>query len=476
MQVLFKNKPAFTEIDPYKVLFNVGGLMDIPTGKYVRGQKGENILLGGLSVFTAIIGKGNTYKSKISRFMILSAADKVASSGIFPYMNTYDTEVNVDPTHLLDLAHRFDSFKGVDLYKEGVWSITDRTHHLGNEWYKLLKEFLRNEKIKNAKQYTFETPFVDKDGKTISTIFPSFGEVDSISEFTTADTEETQNKNELGDSGGNTIHMRLGLAKTRLLMELPGICNSAAHYMVMTAHVGKEIPMQQGPYAIPTKQLPHMKPGEAIKGVAGKFLFLPNLVWQTISSSTFNNQGTKGPEYPKTREKVDEGSLDLNIVTLKIVRSKSSASGYTIDLIVSQTEGVLPTLSEFHYVKENGRFGIEGSLTNYHMVLYPDVKLSRTTVREKIDNDPLLRRAIKITADLLQIKTFHKDLPFEVPSVEDFYAKLEKKYGWKNILNTRDYWTFKNYEHPVPFFSTMDMLEAYYDIKEPYWVTPAKKG
>ena len=56
-------------------------------------------------------------------------------------------------------------------------------------------------------------------------LFPTFGEVDSISEFETADIEEMQNKNEIGTSGGNTIHMRAGLAKTRLLMELPGLCN-----------------------------------------------------------------------------------------------------------------------------------------------------------------------------------------------------------------------------------------------------------
>ena len=120
------------------------------------------------------------------------------------------------------------------------------------------------------------------------------------------------------------------------------------------------------------------------------FLFLTNLLWQTVSSSTLNNQTTKGPEFPKTRDRVDEVSFDLNVVTIKLVRNKSGASGYSFDLIVSQTEGVLPTLTEFYYVKENGRYGMDGNDRNYSMTLYPDVSLSRTTVREKIDNDPLL--------------------------------------------------------------------------------------
>jgi hypothetical protein len=95
-------------------------------------------------------------------------------------------------------------------------------------------------------------------------------------------------------------------------------------------------------------------------------------------------------------------------------------------LVVSQTEGVLASLTEFNYVKDNDRFGIEGTLTSYNMILYPDVKIQRTTVRNLLDTDPMLRRAVKITADLLQIKTYYKDLPFNVPDVKELYEKLAK--------------------------------------------------
>lgn len=475
MQVMFKNKPAYSQVDPCKIFYNVGCLLDIPTGRYIRGKRGENIMNGGFSVFNAVMGKPNTYKTKIARFLMLSGASKAAESGFLPYLNTYDTEVNVDVEHCLSLSRRFPIFSAIDLVMEGAWSITDKTLHLGNEWFKLLKDFLRGEKIKNAKTYTMETPFLDKDGKPIMAIFPSFGDLDSVSEFTTADIDEIQNKNEIGDSGGNTIHMRGGLAKTRLLMEIPSLCNASSHYIIMTAHIGKEIPMGQGPMAsIPTRQLPHMKPGEVVKGVAGKFLYLSNLLWQTMSASVFNNQSTKGPEYPKTRERVDEGSVDLNLVVLKLIRNKFGPSGYSFDLVISQTEGVLASLTEFHYVKEHDRFGIEGSRDVYNMILYPDVKIGRTTVRNLLDTDPMLRRAVKITADLLQIKTYYKELPFEVPDVKALYEKLGKEYDWKVLLNTRDYWTFNQYEHPIPFLSTMDLIEMYYDKYVPYWL-PKKK-
>jgi hypothetical protein len=469
MQVLFKNKPQYDEVDAYKLAYNLGSLLDIPTGKYVKGQKGENILNGGLGLLTGIVGRGNTFKSTVEHYMMLSAASKVVSSGIMTYMSTYDTEINMQLGRLKEFADRFDSFKDMDLHQMGVWSVTDKTNHLGNEWFKLFKDFIKNEKLKNAKDYLFETPFINKDGKPIYTLFPTFGEIDSISEFETADIEEIQNKNEIGESGGNTIYMRLGLAKTRLLMELPTLCNAGSHYLIMTAHLGDNISVQTGPYNSPTKKLQHMKMGDKIKGVSEKFFFLPNLVWQTTSCTIFNNQTTKGPEYPKARLYSDKDSQDLNLVTLKLLRNKTGPSGHSIDLIISQSEGVLPSLTEFHYLKENERFGLEGSNINYNLILYPEAKLGRTTVREQIDKDPLLRRAIKITADILQIRQIYKTFDIEIPDMHDLYTKLEKQYGWKTLLNTRDYWTFNNYTHKVPFLSTLDILEMYYDKYVPYW-------
>lgn len=471
---LFSRKPDFHEVEALKISYNIGCLMDIPTGNYVKGLKGENILNGGLAVFTGITGGGNTFKSTIAHFMILSALAKVMASGISSYNNTYDTEMNILPSRIAHFARRFEIFKDIDIVKEGIWSITDKTKHIGNEWYKILKEFLREEKIKNKKNYLFDTPFRSDDGAAIKVIFPTFGEVDSISEFETADISEIQDKNEIGESGGNTIHMRIGLAKTRLLMEIPTLLNSSGHYMVMTAHMGENNNMQQSQYApTPMKKLPSMRTNEKIKGVTDKFFFLPNNFWQTMNASPFLNNNTKGPEYPKTRDQTDEGSNDLFIVRIKQLRSKSGPSGVSFDIILSQSEGVLPSLTEFHFIKENGRFGLDGNNVNYNLVLYPEEKLGRTTVRYIIDTNPYVRRAIKITADLLQIKQVYGIHGVRVPDIKEFYEKLDKKYGFKNLLETRDYWTFDQYENKVPFLSTFDMLEMFYDRYEPYWM---KKG
>lgn len=267
------------------------------------------------------------------------------------------------------------------------------------------------------------------------------------------------------------IFARAGLAKAKLLMELPVLCNGTAHYTVVTAHVAQENTMGMQPHQVPTKKLQHMRQGEKIKGAPDDFFFLTNAVWQCSSCTLLLNDTTKGPEYPKTRGSVDKGSTDLNLVTLKLLRNKSGPSGGTITLVISQSEGVLASLSEFHYIKENERYGLEGNNTTYRLALYPDVSIMRTTVREQLDTDSKMRRAVKITADFLQMKQYCKELPLEIPDLKLLYEKLNKEYGWDTILNTRDYWTFNQYEHKVPFLSTLDILELYHDVKKPYWYT-----
>lgn len=467
---LFNNKPSFTPIDPVKIAYNVGSLFDIPLGEYVKGKYNESILNGGLGIITGFTGRGNSFKSTIMHDLILTAAARVCVSGIDTYINTFDTEINISINRLYQLTQKHDVFKNRNIIEEGIWSITDKTKHSGNEWYELLKKFLKEEKIKRKKELMFDTPMVDTKGNPIQTLFPTFSEIDSMSEFDVETVQEIQDKSELGDSTGNMLHMKLGLVKTRLMMELPALLNASAHYLGLTAHMGDDNTVAQTPYSQPTKKLSTLKQGEKIKGISDKFLFLSNLFIQTTNVSVLNNQTTKGPEYPKKQNQPDEGSTDLNIVTVKYLRSKLGMSGCVLNLIVSQTEGLLPTLTEFHYIKENGRYGLEGNNVSYNLALYPSVKVMRTTVRELIDEDYKLRRAIKITADLLQIERFNKLGDVKVPTPKELYEKLKNKYDWNVLLETRDWWTFNNDSVDKPFLSTMDLINMYYDKYVPYWL------
>jgi hypothetical protein len=229
----------------------------------------------------------------------------------------------------------------------------------------------------------------------------------------------------------------------------------------------------------PTKKLTEMKNGDKIKGATDDFTFLTSNIWHCYNASPFLNQGTKGPEYPKTSKQVNEGDKDLYMVHVKLVRSKHGKTGPTVSVLVSQTEGVLPTLTEFHYLKSYGnKFGMSGNDRSYSMDLYPDVTLMRTTVREKIDNDPLLRRAINISSEMMQMYEHWFYLPPEyICTPKELYDELKNKgYDWTELLSTRSWWTVKDYEYPIPRLTTMDLLrmrlpENHPDYYKPYWMT-----
>lgn len=470
MKSMLDTLPAINSIAEQKTYYNVGCLADIPTGQYVRGMRGENILNGGHGAFMGLVGKNNLFKSTIMHFMSLTAAHSVAVAGYRPYISTYDTETNIHLNRLVAFAKGFPMFRDIDMFDEKIWLVSDVNEHMGDEWFSLLREFLRNVKIKQGKKRMMDTPFVNKKGEPIQTLYPTFGQLDSVTKFTTASVAEIQNKNNIGDSSRLTEFMRQGLVKAQLLAELPIMCGAAAHYMIATAHVTQENLIGVPQHQMPTKKLQHMKQGEKIKGAPDDFFFMTNALWQACTASALSHPDTRGPLYPAVRGQDDAGNPDLNLVNLKLLRNKSGPSGGTIQVLVSQVDGVLPRLTEFHYIKEADRFGLDGNNTTYHLAIRPSVNLTRTSVRETIDNDPRTARAVKITSDLLQIKNHYKALPMVVPEPGELYAKLEKKYGWDKLLDTRDFWTFDQYENKVPFLSTLDLIEMYHDAYVPYFL------
>jgi len=466
------------QIPGVKVMINIGALMDIPTGTYVTGLYGESILNGGLGGVSGVVGIGNNFKSTIMHYMMLSAASRIAESTPTS-MNTYDTEVNIHESHLLKFSKRFPVFAKQNILDNKIWSVTDKTIYYGNEWYEIVKTFLKEKKdaIKKIQQ---ATPFPDRDsGKPLMIPTPTFGEVDSFTLFETENVAKMQDENELGDSGANTMHMRQGAAKVRFLMEIPGIMGSTYHYMLMSAHIGKNIEMASGPMpTVPVKKLQYLKNGDVIKGVTDKFFFLMSNCWHAFNAAPLINQGSKTTEYPRSPDDNQHLDTDLNTVSLRMLRSKSGPSGYVIEVLVSQSDGVLAELTEFHYIKNNDRFGINGTLQHYSLDLLPEVKLSRTTVRSKIDADAQLRRALNITSEMCQIKNFwHHFDDGIVCTPKELYDDLKAKgYDWNVLLNTRGWWTVNNDKHPIPFLSTLDLLRMRKGLYVPYWLTAEQKS
>lgn len=476
----FQLTPPFQPIQEYKPSFNIGALFDIPTGKYVKGRFGEWILNGGLGAITAVVGIGNNFKSTILHYMLLMVLARFTESTA----STYDTEINISKSRLAELAAWIEGLEDEQVLDVGRWIITDKTEYYANEWYEIFKSYLKG-KQDNAKQFERTSPFFDhKKGENIKMLVPTPAEVDSFTEFETEDVAGMQAANELGDSGANTIFMRQGQSKTRFLQDVPKLVNKSNSPLLMTAHIGKVIGMD--PRAAPVKKLQYLKNGDVIKGGTDKFLFLTTNCWQAANAVPLINETSKGAEYPRSSDEVYKGDTDLNLVTLTNLRNKNGMSGFLMQIIVSQKEGVLPSLTEFHYLKTNDRFGFQGNVQNYQLVLCPEIALSRTTIRSKIAKHPELRRALNILAELSQMtymqRTEHEEY---LCTPQQLYDDLKKQgYDWDYLLkHTRGWWTFDNEKPvirkkdnaPMYFLSTKDLLMMRQEKYFPFWMDPQTK-
>ena len=459
---------------PVKVCFNTGALLDIPTGEWIKGSHDQYILNGGPGNITGVIGPGNSFKTTLMRFM-----EACIISRIFPTVAyddlagfSYDTEVNTHVGRVDRLSKAFDNLKDNTLIDDGVWQVTDKSIYTGNEWFDIVKSYLL-EKRKDRSAFKYTTAFLDRDRQPMKLMAPTTADVDSLSHFTTSDVEKMINDTELGEAAGNTVYMRQGLAKSRLLLELPALTAGSCAYFFFTAHIGSQILMPSAPGTPPPrKQLGGMNQGEVIKGVTNNFFYLLHNCWLVTSATVFANQGTKAPEYPYEPGAEIAGDQDLMKLKIKQLRGKNGGSNFTLEILVSQKEGVLPGLTEFHYIKEMNRFGLEGSNTSYNLVLCPDINLSRTKVRKAIRENQKLRRALEITSQLCQMTEYMTEWSNIYMSAEDLYKSLQEKgYDWEWLLNnTRGWHTLNDEEAPLYLFTTLDMCRAARGLYTPYWL------
>jgi hypothetical protein len=230
-------------------------------------------------------------------------------------------------------------------------------------------------------------------------------------------------------------------------------------------------------YPTDKRNLSHMKKDTILKGVSGGFYSLPNNVFSVESNKPLVNK-EKMPLYPLDNSTAMEGDTDLRILEIMNLRGKNGITGLPFSIIVSQTEGVLPSLSEFHYCKENG-FGIGGNLQNYYIELRPDVALSRTKVRQKLNADVRLRRAVEIQSEMLQLIQFQRWTAEKVCDPKTLYEDLKAMgYDWDQLLDTRGYWMCAEDEQLTEkkFLSTYDLLRMRTGEYKPYWMTDEERA
>lgn len=473
-----------TRSEPVKPSWNIGAGFDVPTASILKGMYGESIMNGGYTIFNGFAGTGNVFKSAMLEWQELAAQDRITYAlNVIPDTLKYDTEINKNESHIQDFAQEFPSFRIIDPITSGNMVITDKSKYSGNKFFEVMKETL---KAKDSDKTFIILPFLERDGKTLYKCkMPTFGGVDTLTEFDTDAERKMGEENELGESGANTFFMKSGLFKTRFLMELSPIIHSSFHYMGMIAQIGNEVSIQTGPMpAAPKKTLGSMKNGEVMKNVTSKFSFLTSILYQPVKAvGLFNGSRMEdGPLYPMQASDKDfkaKNDNDLFDITLKCLRNKNGPTGFTMTIILSQSMGVQRELTEFHFIKER-RFGLDGNMQNYNLVLYPEVKLSRTTVRRKLTDDYKLARATNILSELLQFR----DLRPVIIARDDINCSPEELYkdlitmgfDWNVLLETRG-WYCPNNDDPslIPYLSTIDLLRMRKGLYFPYWMDKTTK-
>lgn len=442
----------FTPAPEMRAYLNVGFPFDVLTGSYVPGEHDVDILNGGMQHFTGISGGGNLFKSTLSHCLHMIMLSN------YPVMDgmVYDTEPpSCSYLRFRQMMATLDKNFDLDTL-EGRMLLTDITAMVGNEWFSKFREACA-EKLKDKKD-VLETPMKLRDGSFLKTPKPNCVEVDSLSMLTLELSQKIFDENEIGDGGANTEALRSQGAKTQMLIQMPHLTTSTNTFVIMTAHSGRTYDLD--PRKPTPKQLQFQQQSSKLKNVPEKFSFLTNNLWHAKGGSVLKNQTTKAPEYPRNSKDDVAGDTDLMLITFCNLRAKNGPSGAEIELIISQGEGYRPDLTALNYLKLNKGYGMGGHNQSYFLEIYPDAKLSRTTVRRKCDEDARLRRALHFTGEMCQFKNiwFGKDRELLCEPAELYTDLIAKGYDWDKILDSRYFWAYRGTHTDTHLLTTKALL------------------
>lgn len=464
-------KQPYTKAEHLAPMINVGAGLDIITGRWYYGQHEEALLNGGLAQLSGYVGMGNLFKTATMLYKNLTAMYRIHSDSTG---SMYETEMNTQGSRVTDLASHLPEYDGIDPLLTERFVVTNRKHYSGDQWYEETKEWLELKmEIGKKKDGVGKLPFLKLGtNELMEMIIPTFGILDSWTDFVTKDVSKMNDDVELGGKGAETMFMRQGIQKLRLLSEFPPLLHKASHYFGMSAQMGSIFNLDQ--YNPEKKKLSDIQGNVKMKGVTDKFTTNMNSILQFYTREKLLDQKSKLPKFPRDEHDDAQGDTDLNVIHATELRGKSGPSGIPIRLVVSQKQGILPSMTEFYNLWDHpDSFGLEGNDQNYFMSLRPDAKLSRTKVRRKIEEDAMLRRALTITMELMQMTRLMPELRnmgLLCTPKELFDGIKEKGYDWDEILgNTRGWWTLNNDDHPIPYLSTLDLMRMRVDKYKPYW-------
>lgn len=452
----------------------VGCLLDGFANTYVEGvehgEEGHMIQNGACSHTTGVLGAPNQFKSTFGDWLTYSPLNNMYEVSTSLTMDSEDSKEYKQQELRIPYFDR--------IRKDGVFGnpriwMTRQSIMKGSEYWDTIRKPFGEKKRAEGNKGMITTCFLN--GKDLIKIpAPTFEMQDSFSRMNFDDVEAKYHDIKIDSKDRNMEFMRPGIIKTRILSEMPNLNPRDGFYTVMCAHLGKDIPIDAGYGATPKKVLANLEAGTKIKGCPEQFLYMPNNMWFCANQKPHWDKDMV-PIYGRGGEAGTKGSKDVVEITVMNLRGKSGSSGSPFRIIASQTLGLMPYLTMFHYLRETNKYyGMEaGNSTTMALDLCPDVKMTRNKVWEKTDEDVRLQRAIELTSGLCQLKNIHWVLGniVHTPPAEIFKGLKEKGYDWDVILGeTRGLWLPDEVKSDKHYLSAYDLLRMYTGVWMPSWL------
>lgn len=468
---------GMSDADPIRVLLQVDTFIDNVTGRYFDGARGDRILNGGFGQSVVITGRGNTAKTTTGLQFALKPVERYMA--VVAHNDTEDSLNGISRVEELAKRSTPELYESGKLWDRETYVITDSSSSETDstaKWFDKIRGLILARAKKPTKDDYIITPLLDPyDKKPIRILKPVVPFIDSLSKASLDASEDVKNKTGIDSKDQNMIYARENLYKHRIIGMLPRISAVGGSYWIMTAHMGDQLTFDMSE---PEKKLAFLNAKVKFKGVPESVTFLSYLILYSNHSKPLT-EGTgaqRVPMYP-SGEAVestfkDPDLLELHMMTL---RNKLGPTGIEWFYVYSQKEGFFLPLSYYHFLK-NFKWGFDGlGGVWFNLILCPDIKVSRTTIRSKLENTPKLCRALEITLGLFF------QLQFSLGNVRRYYReiggidKLIERVNasghitWDEVLETREYWTPDHYTNPKRYLSVEDILRIALGLYVPYW-------
>jgi hypothetical protein len=471
-----------------QMAFNVGAFFDHQNGNWVKGTRGENLLIGGFGHNTGIMAVNNTGKTELLLEMFTKASARYITDGsVF-----HETEGTLDPSRIENYYTRWDP--DGSFIHDSKNEMVDSSLFI-DDWFNMMSA-TRDERVKKIASgkglITLPFKYTEKHGDKV--LPPLLLATDSYSEAASSASEEKLTKEGVIDAKNQTFDMIVGNLKTRIMHGFAQFATRAQMYVITTAVLDKFVDIGSRPGQPAPKHTAHLAADKKPKGVGSKYKGLTSSCWTFgIPKPAWKGTGKADqvPKYPLDDSEMFPGNKSYEHTELINARGKSGSSGFVTPLWKKQGVGILLDVSELAFLRDWGKDNLKLNkvLTDYGISspaqytfefdLLPGVTWRNTTLRATLRDNPKAVVAISLLFGMKLEIYQNADPEFiaRICSPKELYDDLKVMgYDWDVLLETRQWWTHvENEKDKLPFLSILDLLMMRTGEYIPFWFTADMK-